>query len=206
MSEEGSMMDPQDALTKLRALADENESKPLETAGSGATAPAVSEEPAEEPKSFIQRVRSGKITGDDIPEGIREDWVRSILGGNPFSYGVPVLGGKVLFVFQELDNDAAKFLRKMNETLPDSVESQVKLAILMYLNRVEGAFDLEQKVGAELMEDKRVSLLPSQKIDEAYDNLCAALPQGLVRFLVGAWGIYSTLVGILTDDAFPDSF
>lgn len=203
MSEE-KMMDPQEALATLRAMAEEDDNN---KAQADTTVPTeqVSEEPAEEPKSFIQRVRSGGVTGDDIPEALRADWVRSVLGGNPFSYGVPILGGRAVFVFSELDKDEAKFFRRMSRATEGDVATQVKLSILLYLKGIEG--DIEQKItaGADLTSSPAPAY-PVRDIEKAYDDLCDSLPQGLVRFLVGAWGIYSTLVGILTDDAFPDSF
>ena len=158
-------------------------------------------------KTFIQKIRDNGVTAEDIPDELREEWVRSILGGIPFSYKIPVLGGRVILVFSELDKEAAKFSRRFNTVLGGNLDAQIKLAVVLQLKAVEGEMQVNLTAPADhLMNDSTSDLHPSLAVNKAYDAVCDSLPPGLTRFILGAWNIYSTLVGILTEDAFPDSF
>lgn len=156
-------------------------------------------------KSFKERLRDGELTYEDIPDSIKSDWVRSILGNTPFSYKVQVLGGKVSFVFCDLNAEGMAEYRRFSEHLGRDLEAQTKLGIVVFLNSVVG------EVNVEFGSDKFPKVIKVgqdyiDQVNDMYDNLCAKLPVGLVRMLPAAWAMYSTLIAFLTSNALPDSF
>ena len=195
-------------IARLKALADEGErnSKVEEVTEDDGVFHAPPVKDMSRPKSFIQKIRDNEVTSEDVSNELREEWVRSILGGIPFSYKIPVLGGRVEFVFAELDKDAAKFARRFNTALGGNLDAQIKLSIVLQLKEVSGEVHLEFKEAEKLMDDPNADTYPSRAVAKAFDDMCDEMPPGLTRFVVMAWNIYSTLVGILTEDALPDSF
>lgn len=194
------MEDPKEFIGKLKAFANEGqeqapEQKPL---------PPV---PAQDTKEgeFMRKIRLGTVTNEDIPEAIRQEWMRSILGGGLFAYGVPLFGGKVRMVFSELTKSEAALHRKVSSLVPaGDTETQTKLCIILFLKEITGEVNVKVK---DLYEEKDVTGVFAPKfVNDAYEKLCDMIPVGLSRMLVGAWSIYSTLVGTLSQEAFPDSF
>ena len=162
-------------------------------------------EPLPPTKSFKDRLRDGELTYDDIPDSVKADWVRSILGGTPFSYKVQILGGKINFVFCDLSSESMNKYRRFSESLGRDIDSQTKLGIVIFLNSIEGDINIE------LDKNKFPEVVPINMderaiIEEMYSSLCEKLPAGLVRMLPSAWAMYSTLVAFLTTNALPDSF
>lgn len=163
------------------------------------------EEPKLPPKSFKDRLRDGELTYDDIPENVKEDWTRSILGGTPFSYKVPVLDGKVNFVFCDLSSEEMNRYRKFSERLGRDIDTQTKLGIVIFLNSITGEVNIEFEKN-KFPEVVQIDLDERGQVEEMYSNLCAKIPAGLVRMLPAAWTMYSSLIGFLTSNALPDSF
>lgn len=163
------------------------------------------DEPKLPSKSFKDRLRDGELTYDDIPDSIKSDWVRSILGGTPFSYKVQVLGGKVSFVFCDLDAEGMNKYRQMSEKLGRDLDTQTKLGIVVFLDSIIGevSVDLNKNKFPEVVE---IGLDERDLVEKMYSDLCAKLPVGLVRMLPSAWIMYSTLLAFLTSNALPDSF
>lgn len=156
-------------------------------------------------KSFKDRLRDGELTYDDIPENIKTDWVRSILGNTPFSYKVSVLGGKVNFVFCDLNQEGMANYRKYSDGVGRDIEAQTKLGIVVFLHSITGELNVE----LDANKFPTVSEAGQDVIDvvnDMYDKLCSKLPVGLVRMLPAAWAMYSTLIAFLTSNALPDSF
>ena len=191
-------------IARLKAMAEEGRTEEVTEHDGVFHAPPVKD--MSKPKSFIQKIRDNEVTSEDVSDELREEWVRSILGGIPFSYKIPVLGGRVEFVFAELDKDAAKFARRLNTALGGNLDAQIKLSIVLQLKEVSGEVHLEFKEAGKLMDDTSTDTHPSRAVAKAFDDMCDEMPPGLTRFVVMAWNIYSTLVGILTEDALPDSF
>jgi len=156
-------------------------------------------------KPFKDRLRDGELTYDDIPDSIKSDWVRSILGGTPFSYKVQVLGGKVSFVFCDLDAEGMNKYRQMSEKLGRDLDAQTKLGIVVFLDSIIGEVSvyLDKNKFPEIVE---MGLDERDLVEKMYSDLCAKLPVGLVRMLPSAWIMYSTLLAFLTSNALPDSF
>lgn len=203
--------DTASVISRLKAMAEEGEDKDREEKLLNHKKEEVFQAPPvkdfSKPKTFIQKIRDNDVTSEDIPEELREEWVRSILGGIPFSYKIPVLGGRVTLIFSELDKEAAKFSRRFNTVLGGNLDAQIKLAVVLQLKAVEGEVHANlTEPGNNLMNASESDLYPTLAVNKAYDAVCDALPPGMTRFIIGAWNIYSTLVGILTEDAFPDSF
>ena len=166
---------------------------------------AKKEEPKLPLKSFKDRLRDGELTYEDIPENVKEDWVRSILGGTPFSYKVPVLDGKVNFVFCDLSSEEMNNYRKFSESLGRDIDTQTKLGIVIFLNSITGEVNIEFEKN-KFPEVIQVDLDERGQVEEMYSKLCAKIPTGLVRMLPAAWTMYSSLIGFLTNNALPDSF
>ena len=163
------------------------------------------EEPKLPPKSFKDRLRDGELTYDDIPDSIKFDWVRSILGGTPFSYKVQVLDGKISFVFCDLSAEGMNQYRKLAERLGRDIDTQTKLGIVIFLDSIVGELNIEfEKNKFPMIVQEGYS--DREMVEEMYDNMCAKLPTGLVRMLPAAWAMYSTLIAFLTSNALPDSF
>lgn len=163
------------------------------------------EEPKLPPKSFKDRLRDGELTYDDIPDSIKSDWVRSILGGTPFSYKVQVLGGKISFVFCDLNAEGMNKYRQLSERLGRDLDAQTKLGIVVFLDSITGEVNVELDKN-KFPEVMRVDMDEREQVELMYNNLCEKLPVGLVRMLPAAWIMYSTLLAFLTTNALPDSF
>lgn len=166
---------------------------------------AKKEEPKLPQKSFKDRLRDGELTYEDIPENVKEDWIRSILGGTPFSYKVPVLDGKVNFVFCDLSSEEMNNYRKFSERLGRDIDTQTKLGIVIFLNSITGEVNIEFEKN-KFPEVIQIDLDERGQVEEMYSNLCSKIPAGLVRMLPAAWTMYSSLIGFLTSNALPDSF
>jgi hypothetical protein len=165
----------------------------------------VSGEPLPSTKSFKDRLRDGELTYDDIPDSIKSDWVRSILGGTPFSYKVQVLGGKISFVFCDLNAEGMNKYRVLSEKLGRDIDAQTKLGIVVFLNSVVGEVNIDLSDN-KFLDVKQINMDERAEVEEMYNNLCAKLPVGLIRMLPSAWVLYSTLLAFLTTNALPDSF
>lgn len=192
-----------DALAQIRKL----EATPPETDEEKALMADLDAVPKrEEPKvnkSFYQKLRDNELGIDDIPEDIKQEWTRSVLGGQPFTHKVPMMGGRVKFVFSELDEEAAKLHRELSWKVPDSTELQTMLSILLFFKGVEGDVEIHPEIVINTM---NFSLSPSANLHQYYDELCGKLPVGLTRLLIPAWNIYSIMVSIMMNNAMPDSF
>lgn len=155
--------------------------------------------------SFYDRIRRGQVDSDDIPEEIREDWTRSVLGDIPFTYTVKMLGGRVGLVFSELDKERSALFRKLTKAIGDDLDAQTKLCIVLFLREVTG--DIQVKFEPSNLEtDIHAVMTAVTSVDKAYEALCNQIPVGLSKMLFGAWAVYSSLVGLMTQDAYPDSF
>jgi hypothetical protein len=165
----------------------------------------VNKEPLPPTKPFKDRLRDGELTYDDIPDSIKADWVRSILGGTPFSYKVQVLGGKISFVFCDLNAEGMNKYRVLSERLGRDIDTQTKLGIVIFLNSVTGEINIDLSDN-KFLDVKQINMDERAEVEEMYNNLCTKLPVGLVRMLPAAWAMYSTLIAFLTTNALPDSF
>lgn len=192
------MEDVKNMIDRIKAMDEQPQEKPQ---------PADDKvDQAKDGKSFMDKIRGGGLTQEDIPEGVRQEWVRSILGGSPFAYSVPILGGKVSFVFGELDKEGAAIHRSLAKSLGSAdLDRQTKLCIILFLKEISGEVNVKFEK-SRILGDPNASMFTEGKVDKAYDELCDKMPVGLTRLLVGAWSIYSTLVAFLTENAFPDSF
>lgn len=156
-------------------------------------------------KSFYARLRDGEITPADIPDALREEWTRTILGDTTFAYTVPLLNGRVGFVFGELDGEKASLYRRFSHAAGPDIDTQTRLCIVLFLREITG--DVQIRIEPTCLEKDQAAIhTPAVSIEKAYDELCSQIPVGLSKMLLGAWTVYSTLVGLLTQEAFPDSF
>lgn len=196
MEDTQNTQDVKDVLSKIKAMDEqpvepkkESEKKPTENKPKGL---------------FYQRILNNEVTAAEIPDEIRQEWVRSILGDIPFAYTVPLLGGRIGMVFSELDEKKSEIHRTFVRALGPDIELQTRLCIVLFLREITG--DVSVKVKPTILEQVNADLTPAISINKAYDELCAQMPVGISKMLFGAWSIYSTLVGLMTQDAFPDSF
>lgn len=155
--------------------------------------------------SFYDRIRRGQVGADDIPDEVREEWTRSMLGDIPFSYTVPLFGGKVGLVFSELDKERSALFRRLTKAIGEDLDAQTKLCIVLFLRGVTG--DISTTFGPSSLEtDIHAAMTAVSSVDKAYEALCEQLPAGITKMLFGAWAIYSSLIGLMTQEAYPDSF
>ena len=161
-------------------------------------------EKKEDKRSFLQKFQDGDLSYDDIPDTVKEDWFRSIVGNTPFIYKVKVFGGKISFVFCDIDQEGMQKYSRMSAKLGRDINSQTKLGICVFLNSIIG--EVNHEVNHDFMKTTNPEAINDTEVADMYDKLCEGLPVGLTRMLPAAWGLYSSLVGLLTDNALPDSF
>lgn len=161
-------------------------------------------EKKEDKRSFLQKFQDGDLSYDDIPDNIKEDWFRSIIGNTPFTYKVKVFNGKISFVFCDIDQEGMQKYSRMSARLGRDINSQTKLGICVFLHSIVG--EINHEINHDFMKLGNPDTITDKEVADIYDHMCADLPVGLTRMLPAAWGLYSSLVGLLTDNAMPDSF
>ena len=192
------MSEAQSVLDKIKTLEQGEKPAPVETP-----------QPVEEPKieeTFLEKIGKHTATIADVPEELLEEWTRCMLGDIPFLYRVPVLRGKAAFIFTDPTQEQSREYRAVSERLGDDPIAQTELSIVVFLRGVTGPKTIDLQWPEKLSALAKSGFVTAKDINGLYEDMLAQIPRGFARMVVGAWNIYSSLVGVLTRESMPDSF
>lgn len=159
-------------------------------------------------KPFIQRVLQGDIKDEDIPDAIRESWMRSVFSTAPFAYTADIFDGKAHVTFSEPDIRFRNVYRAATAALPASMYvALTSLSVLLHLREISGEFSLKIEPPEALLKmDMSDPVLIADAINAEYGKLSEKLPSAIMRMLPSLWSVYSFLIGYFTEKGMPTSF
>ena len=162
--------------------------------------------PAEKP--FIQRILQGNIKDEDIPNSIRENWMRSVFSAAPFAYTADIFDGKAHVTFSEPDIRFRNVYRAATAELPSSMYvTLTSLSILLHLREISGELSMKFEPPEALLKmDMSNSITIGEAINAEYSKLSEKLPSAIMRMLPSLWSVYSFLIGYFTEKGMPTSF
>lgn len=201
-------MTPEESLKTIAALEAAATTKALHVPE---PTPAQEAPPEVEWKNILHKVVSDALTIEDIPDTLKQAFIRSMVGGAPFTHTFRLLDGTLEVQFKE---PLAAISRKYNRILKMITDADTKMQfiLLSYLARVES---IEKGGRGKVLfsgwefDPSFAELSPADvdvKIQDTFEAEFSELGNSLRRLLPELWVIFSGVWMFFIRNEVPKSF
>lgn len=171
--------------------------------------PKVEEPEKAETRTLLNKIITGKLKNEDIPEHVNRAFMRAVLGKAPFMYTFSIFNDSVRITLKEPVAERARDYFKQREELFQfkDIEVDSRLAVLTHLEEIttpKGEVIYKREDKEHIIHESPEAMV--DYINKEYGELCIEIGASLSRIVPQLWLIFSGIWSFLIDSGVPSDF